>query len=436
MTKETYEPLLTAPPRRSKFTVLCLDVPIDLIDEDPDNARDHPEDNLNDIAASLDEYGLQKPISIMPTGDGRFRCLAGNGTLRTARRMGAEVITASISDLEGDHAEGFTIADNQAGASSVWNFDRLGAKMARLKLAGFPLRATCWRAPAIDELIRSRLPSPVAPPSLTTTPPALASPANVGSRDVADDEDADQSTTSPATPAPAQPQVDGQAQHFQHWRTSPTTLALVSEICGVTEWDLDTASNEHSIVPCRVSLHGGPEAIPTRECSRGAAKPGGRVQVRACGLREHWPTRAVCWWNPPYNDIPTWLMQVLWHASRGGRGAGIIPGNLLETAWGQALLLARHDIDLALRQLVDVSGACAARDKVDTLLGEDRQGELPIDPDATVRVFMLRGRAAFMDHRRPDPMTPVKNNNGGSVLVFWGHARLSTQVQPSHGVWL
>jgi len=425
MSEETH----IAPSRKSKFTIVCHDIPVDLIDEDPDNAREHPEDNLSDIGESLDEYGLQKPISVIPTGDGRFRCLAGNGTLRTAKRQGAEVITAAISDLEGDRADGFAIADNQSAATSVWNFDRLAAKLHRLRGAGFNLRATCWRAPAIDEILKSRIAPPMSPftPSLPTTPASLSAPAATASPTTDD---------APVSPTTGAPVGDGaMAQHFPHWRTSSPTFELVARICGVEVFDLDTASNEHSIVPCRVSLHGGPESVPIRECTRGTYKPGGRLQVKACGLREVWPAKAVCWWNPPYDDIPTWLLQVFWHAARRGCGAGIIPGNLLETGWGQALLLSRHDLDAAIRQLVDIAGDSGAKEKIETLLGDDRSGDLRVDPDAAIRVFMVRGRVAFLDHRRPDA-GPVQNNKGGSVLVFWGHQELSAKVQPAEGVWL
>jgi len=410
---------------RTHWTVQTYDLPVDLIDEDEANAREHPDENIEDIVNSLDEYGLQRAIVVQAKDldllgevgpdeyfrrGGRLRVLAGNGTYRAARRLGAQVISCHLSQLTALKAEAYAIADNRTGESSRWNWPRLGEKLRRFVAAGLPIEPTAWKGVNLDNILAQRPPSAFSPPS----PPPPPAPA--------------------PTPEPPSPTTgpDEKEQHFDSWRTTPETLALVARICGVSSWDLDTASNVHSIVPARVSLLGGTEPLPVLATLRGKPAPGGKVKASSCGLRSKWPVKAACWWNPPYNAMPPWLMQVLWHAGGGGRGAGIVPGNTLDSAWGQALLLARTDLRAAAVQLAEDIGdeyTCHALEAM-------HAGEEMEHPDAPVRVFMIRGRVAFLDHRRGADAPPVKGNSGGSVLVFWGFPELDESSQPASGVWL
>ena len=153
-----------------RWSVSVRDLPVELIDEDEENAREHHDDNLDGIRASLEEYGLQKPIVVVPKAGGRFKVIAGNGTLRVARDMGAPTISASISGLEGLRQVGYAIADNRTGETSTWNYQRLRGHLENLQSAGFNMPATAWSPPTIANLL-SVQPLPVGP-APAAQPPA------------------------------------------------------------------------------------------------------------------------------------------------------------------------------------------------------------------------------------------------------------------------
>lgn len=91
----------------------------EFLHQDPANARKHPPENVEGIAASLQEYGQQTPVKITPTG----MVVKGNGTLMAARKLGMDEVWVSPTDLEGVKLVGYGIADNRTGDTS--SFDDL-----------------------------------------------------------------------------------------------------------------------------------------------------------------------------------------------------------------------------------------------------------------------------------------------------------------------
>jgi len=110
-----------------------LAVPIDTLRPDPNNANDHPADNLAAIKASLQRFGQLK--AIVTKEDGTI--LAGNGTWLAAKELGAtHIARVDIPKaLEAD-AEHFALIDNQASRLSRWNATKLKEAIERLKASG------------------------------------------------------------------------------------------------------------------------------------------------------------------------------------------------------------------------------------------------------------------------------------------------------------
>lgn len=92
-------------------------VAIETLLPDPSNPQDHPPDSIEAIAASLAEYGQQKPVVY----DERGVLIAGHGTVEAAKALGWARVWAVRSDLEGTKRVGFQIADNQTAKRAVWN---------------------------------------------------------------------------------------------------------------------------------------------------------------------------------------------------------------------------------------------------------------------------------------------------------------------------
>lgn len=81
-------------------------VPIDLIDEDPDQPRQAFDDEaLRELAASMAERGVLQPVSVRPhpTAEGRWRLNFGARRLRAARLAGFAEVPAFVNDSPGQY---------------------------------------------------------------------------------------------------------------------------------------------------------------------------------------------------------------------------------------------------------------------------------------------------------------------------------------------
>jgi len=95
---------------------------------DPNNARKHPPTNINRIKASLAAFGQQKPIII----DRENVVRAGNGTLLAAMELGWKEMQVVRSDLSGDAATAYAIADNRTAELAEWDDMLLAQQLAEL----------------------------------------------------------------------------------------------------------------------------------------------------------------------------------------------------------------------------------------------------------------------------------------------------------------
>lgn len=95
--------------------------PVESLTVDPNNARSHPDRNLDAIKESLARFGQQKPIVVAKNGV----VLAGNGTLAAARALGWDRIAVVVTDLDGPDARGYALADNRTGELAEWDVAQL-----------------------------------------------------------------------------------------------------------------------------------------------------------------------------------------------------------------------------------------------------------------------------------------------------------------------
>lgn len=118
-----------------------LAVPINSVTYDPDNARLHPERNVEAIKESLTIYGQVKPIVVQKS---TMHVVAGNGTLKCARELGWKKIAAAIVDMTDSEAAGYGLADNKTAELAKWDFetDVLKRIDAKMRSAGIPM--TGW----------------------------------------------------------------------------------------------------------------------------------------------------------------------------------------------------------------------------------------------------------------------------------------------------
>tara|TARA_R110001583_G_scaffold31420_4_gene107458 strand:- start:170 stop:718 length:549 start_codon:yes stop_codon:yes gene_type:complete len=92
-------------------------VSIDTLEYDPFNVREHDERNVDAIKASIARFGQQKPIVVKKDGT----VIAGNGTLGAMRILGYKEVVIVETELDGEEAVAFSIADNRTAELATWD---------------------------------------------------------------------------------------------------------------------------------------------------------------------------------------------------------------------------------------------------------------------------------------------------------------------------
>jgi DNA modification methylase len=125
---------------------------------DPRNARRHPKRNVDAIAASLKQFGQQKPIVVGPDG----HVVAGNGTLEAAISLGWTEIAIVRTELDGIDASAFAVADNRSAELASWS-DELADVLREVTDGGVPTEALGFS----DAEMRNLMVAAVNAPSLS-----------------------------------------------------------------------------------------------------------------------------------------------------------------------------------------------------------------------------------------------------------------------------
>ena len=113
-----------------------LAVRIETLQPMPGNARAHGARDLDAIAVSLKTHGQQKPIVIKAEYRGlRNVIVAGNGTWLAARRLGWQVVAATVFEGSDEEAIAYSLRDNRTAELSSWNADALRALQADVDLS-------------------------------------------------------------------------------------------------------------------------------------------------------------------------------------------------------------------------------------------------------------------------------------------------------------
>jgi hypothetical protein len=124
--------------------LLPFATPLTDLVEDPENARQHPEQNIEEIARSLEEFGQDQPLVVQKEG---MVVRKGNGRLKAARRLGWTHLACLVVDEPRLRAAARAIADNRTAELAKWDekvlahllseFQRAGGGLAGLPAVGF-----------------------------------------------------------------------------------------------------------------------------------------------------------------------------------------------------------------------------------------------------------------------------------------------------------
>ena len=103
--------------------------PVETLRPDSRNARTHPKQQVDQIVASIRQFGFVNPILADPDG----RIIAGHGRLMAAKAMGlAEVPIIYIPGLSEAQKRALRIADNKIALGASWDVDALKMELTEL----------------------------------------------------------------------------------------------------------------------------------------------------------------------------------------------------------------------------------------------------------------------------------------------------------------
>jgi DNA modification methylase len=136
------------------------------------NARTHSEEQVNQIAASITEFGFTTPILV----DENNGIIAGHGRLQAAIKLNMATVPAiRLSGLSEAKKRALVIADNKLAMNAGWDLDLLKVELSDLGAAGFDLSLTGFSDLELGALMADKTAGLTDPDDV----PALADPVSV-----------------------------------------------------------------------------------------------------------------------------------------------------------------------------------------------------------------------------------------------------------------
>lgn len=113
-------------------------LPIDDLIPYARNSRIHSEQQIDQVAASIREFGFTNPV-LIDAGGG---IIAGHGRVMAARRIGVETVPCiRLGHLTEAQKRAYVIADNKLAENAGWDSEMLTAELEQLADTDFDLSA-------------------------------------------------------------------------------------------------------------------------------------------------------------------------------------------------------------------------------------------------------------------------------------------------------
>ena len=124
---------------------------VDALSEDPRNARMHSADQVQQIAASIKEFGFTNPLLISKDNT----VIAGHGRLAAAKLLGLnEVPTILLGNLTPEQQRAYIIADNKLALNASWDMELLSVELQAIIDGGVGVSLTGFTGAEADYLIK------------------------------------------------------------------------------------------------------------------------------------------------------------------------------------------------------------------------------------------------------------------------------------------
>ena len=114
------------------------------------NSRTHSEDQINQVAASIKEFGFTNPILVDEDGG----IIAGHGRVMAAKKLGLEEAPCiELVGLTATQKKAYIIADNQLALNAGWDFDLLKLEVETLQELDFDVGLLGFDDKFLSELL-------------------------------------------------------------------------------------------------------------------------------------------------------------------------------------------------------------------------------------------------------------------------------------------
>jgi len=135
----------------NKFLSTTLELwPVERLIPYDRNARTHSDQQIEQMARSIREFGFTNPILV----DTRAGILAGHARLRAARRVGLPQVPVIVLDhLSEIQKRAYILADNKLALNAGWDDELLTEELAALEQAGFDPSLTGFSDAELAELL-------------------------------------------------------------------------------------------------------------------------------------------------------------------------------------------------------------------------------------------------------------------------------------------
>lgn len=100
------------------------------------NSRTHSDDQVNQVASSIKEFGFTNPVLIDTDGG----LIAGHGRVMAAKKLGIDEVPCIVLEgLTEAQKKAYVIADNQLPLNAGWDLDKLKLEIDTLNELGFDI---------------------------------------------------------------------------------------------------------------------------------------------------------------------------------------------------------------------------------------------------------------------------------------------------------
>lgn len=115
------------------------------------NSRTHSEEQINQIVASINEFGFTNPLLI----DEKDNIIAGHGRLLASKKLKMEEVPCIVlSGLTEAQKKAYIIADNKMALKAGWDEELLKVELENLKELNFDLELTGFDVDELDDIFR------------------------------------------------------------------------------------------------------------------------------------------------------------------------------------------------------------------------------------------------------------------------------------------